>query len=127
MSRLSRKAVASANTYSGPLIFGPEQARRFLELADTVKQIVEAQNGRLAVFFAFLKPPQSPVAVPTGLVFYDGPIEKAKELVKPLYDLGPVADMLRTVPYAAATAPSALTNGPPTHQRYATSNFQVCC
>jgi hypothetical protein len=119
------KAGAPTDTYSGPLVYLPDQARSFLELADSIKNVVDAQDGKLAVFFAFMKPPQSPKAQPLALVFYDGPPEEAKQLVKPLYDLGPIAEMASVVPYAQITAPNPLVDGPPTHQRYATSSFQA--
>ena len=107
------------------MVFAPDQAKKFLELADPIKEIVDAQAGKLAVFFAFMKPPGSPKAQPLALIFYDGPAEEAKELVRPLYDLGPIAEMTQMVPYAQVTSPNPLIDGPPTHQRYATSNFQM--
>jgi hypothetical protein len=117
--------VQKNNKYSGPLVFIPDQAKQFLEVLDSIKEIVDANEGKLAVFVAFMKPPGSPKPVPLALIFYDGPAEKAKELIKPLYDLSPVADMTAVVPYASITAPSPLVDGPPTHQCYATSNFQM--
>jgi FAD/FMN-containing dehydrogenase len=119
------ESQASTDMYSGPLVFARDQARKLLELADPIKEIVDAQDGKLAVFFGFMKPPQSPKAQPLALIFYDGPAEKAKDIIKPLYDLGPVAEMTHVVPYAQITAPNSLVDGPPTHQRFATSNFQV--
>jgi FAD/FMN-containing dehydrogenase len=111
--------------YSGPLVFVPDQTKQFLEAADSIKEAVDANDGKLAVFLAFMKPPGSPKPTPLALIFYDGPAEKAKELAKPLYGLSPVADMTAVVPYASTTAPNPLVDGPPTHQRYATSNFQM--
>lgn len=107
------------------MVFLPDQTRQFLEKADEIKEIVDANDGKLGVFFAFMKPPGSPKPAPLALIFYDGPAEEGKALVKPLYDLSPVADMTAVVPYASITAPSPLVDGPPTHQRYATSNLQT--
>lgn len=81
--------------------------------------------GQLAVLFTLMKPPGSPKPCPFALIFYDGAAEKAKELLKPLYHLGPAAEMAQMVPYAQVTSPSPLLDGPPTHQRYASSNFQM--
>lgn len=107
------------------MVFNPDQTKQFLQSADQIKEIVEAQQkGDLAVFFAFGKLPGVPKTCPLALIFYDGPAEKAKSLLQPLYDLGPVHDMTQTVPYIETTAPSPLKDGPPTHQCYASSNFQ---
>lgn len=111
--------------YSGPLVFLPDQTKQFLETGNSIKEIVDGADGKLAVFFAFMKPPGSPAAQPLSLIFYDGPEEEAKALVKPLYDLKPIAEMTQMVPYATVTSPNPLVDGPPTHQRYATSNFQT--
>ena len=107
------------------MVFVPDQTRQFLETADKIKEIVDNNNGKLAVFLAFMKPPGSPKPTPLALIFYDGPAEEGKALAKPLYDMSPVADTTAVVPYASTTAPSPLVDGPPTHQRYATSNFQT--
>jgi hypothetical protein len=112
-------------SFSGPLVFLPDQTRRLLETADAIKSVVDAQDGRLAVFYAFMVPPGSAAPQPLALMAYDGPPEDTKELLKPLYDLGPVADMTHVVPYAQITVPTPLTTGPPSHQRYATSAFQT--
>jgi hypothetical protein len=106
-------------------VFLPDQTKQFLDTANSIKEIVDGTDGRLAVFFCFMKPPGSPVPQPLSLIFYDGPAEEAKALVKPLYDLKPVAEMTHMVPYATVTSPSPLVDGPPTHQRYATGNIQM--
>jgi hypothetical protein len=120
------QAGTGADIYSGPLIYTPDQTKRLLELADPIKKIVESDevDGRLSVWCTFLKPPGSPMVQPVVLIFYDGPTDEAKQFVKPLYDLGPVADMTHVIPYAQVNAPNPLAAGPPTHQRYANGNFQ---
>ena len=85
-------------------------------------KMVEAMNGKLAIFAAFKKGPQMPKVHPVALVFYDGPEQEALKCIAPLLHLGPVANFASMREFASITYPSPEWMGPPEKQRYSTSN-----
>lgn len=89
---------------------------------ETFQKIVDEADGKLALFVLFKRlPGPVPKLSPGVLVFYDGPEARAKEILAPLYDIGPIMNMATTKPYADTTKMAPHMGGPPTHQRYSTS------
>jgi hypothetical protein len=115
----------STNLSSGPMVFEPDKTTELLGLSNTLKELVDDNDGKLTIFLAFTRVQGMPRVHPLCLVFYDGPEQKARELLAPLYNLGPIAAMAAMRPYADITKPSPEINGPPTHQRYSTSAIQM--
>ena len=104
-------------------MFTPDKTKSFLNLANSVQETVDAADGKLAVFMAFTKLPNMPNVHPLCLVFFDGPETEARKLLKPLFDLEPVAQLAAMKPYAESTQAGPHVLGPLTHQRYSTTNI----
>ncbi|TAQ85202.1 hypothetical protein B7494_g6476 [Chlorociboria aeruginascens] len=116
----------NGDVYFGILIYAPDKVDQFLELAKTFYKIVDASAGKLAIFAFFTrKLPGVLKAQPMCLIFYDGPEEEAKRLLASAYDLGPIAQMGGMKKLAECTETNEQVLGPPTHQRYTTSNAQL--
>lgn len=109
---------------SAELRYAPEKCRAVLELAEEMQKRVNENNGKLVVFFTFNNEDKLAGVHPLGLVFYDGPEAKARELIAPLLELGTFQEWLGMMPYADSTVPGPTMFGPPTHRRYSTSNAQ---
>lgn len=90
-----------------------------------MKKLTDMAGGKLTITLAFLRLPGSSVPQPLTLIFYDGPEEAAKELLAPVYELGPIADMAQMREYHTITDPNPLVDGPPSHQNYAASNITL--
>lgn len=85
------------NVYAGMLVFpGPragEVLRRYRDVAANA-------SDDLAVFAALMTSPDGhPIAA--ILTSYNGPISQAEAAIKPLRDLGPIADQVSEIPYPA--------------------------
>lgn len=106
---------------SGPLIFTPDKTAQLIQMAESLQKIVDDAAGKLVLFFLFKRFPGAPRLSPGVIIFYDGPEANAKEILAPLYNLGPVINMATTRPYADCTKASPQTQGPPSHKRYSTS------
>ncbi|KUJ10052.1 FAD-binding domain-containing protein [Mollisia scopiformis] len=108
--------------FFGPLVFTPDKNHRFLQLVEPMRQATEASNGKLAVFVSFTKVLGMPSVHPVCIIFYDGTEEEARQITAPLFELGPAKAMAVMRDYAECTAPTPMSEGPPTHQHYSASN-----
>ena len=111
---------------SGPVLFTPDKTTQLIGLAESVQQMVDEAEGKLAVFFLFKRFPGAPKLSPGVIIFYDGPEQKAKEILAPIFNLGPVVNMATTKPYADCTkAPLNRMMGFPAHTQFATSFIRM--
>jgi hypothetical protein len=87
--------------WAGILIFPPPALAGVIDFAN---QQLQSDNDNAAMVAGFGAPP--PAMQPCILcpVFYNGPEEEAKEFFKPLFELGPIADMTGMKPYPALNA-----------------------
>ncbi|EGR46211.1 uncharacterized protein TRIREDRAFT_66726 [Trichoderma reesei QM6a] len=89
--------------------------------SDKLSQIVEALNRMMgsgdpkgAAVLVFARPPTAPAPVIVTNVFYNGDQEAAEKYLKPLLDLGPIANMAKMMPYNMV---NGLLNAMATHGR----------
>lgn len=109
------------------MIFAPGRAKELFALIWPLKNLVERPEleGRLVVFIGFLKPPTAAEIQPLALIFFDGPEEEARKLTSALFDLGPVLDMVTTLPFDKSTDPNPLLEGPPETHHFQASNCPI--
>jgi FAD/FMN-containing dehydrogenase len=86
-----------STVYGGMLVFpgprAPEILRRYRDLA-------QSAPDELALFSALMTSPDGH-PINAILAAYNGPVSKAEAAIKPLRDLGPVADQVAEMPYPA--------------------------
>lgn len=106
-------------------MWGADKTEAVFGLINTIKKIVDDQEGKLVVFVGFARFPGTTKAGAATIIFYDGPEAEARGLLKPLFDLGPMADKAGVRKLASTTQEAIGMGGPPTHQQFSTSAIQL--
>ncbi|KAF2454278.1 hypothetical protein BDY21DRAFT_366372 [Lineolata rhizophorae] len=90
------RAFEQGDVFAGPLIFTPDKLAQAVEAAN---DIFALDIPDIVIVLGFTQRPGMPGPVVIAFSAYNGPEAKGRELLKPLFDVGPVMDMTRTMPY----------------------------
>ncbi|GJE99792.1 FAD-binding oxidoreductase [Phanerochaete sordida] len=91
------KAYPQTNpVWSGLVVFTPPQLPALIKAARTWAASA-SEDESCFIFFAC--PPPAFQPMPVLLPFFNGPEEDARKRFKPFFDVGPVADMTKVIPY----------------------------
>ncbi|TCD66649.1 hypothetical protein EIP91_001067 [Steccherinum ochraceum] len=83
------------DVFAGTVLFSIDKAEKMAKVLDAWWPKATGDEG---VLVAIVRPPDGN-AVLMAFVFYNGPEEDARKIYKPLYDLGPLVDNAKEVPY----------------------------
>ncbi|PTB62535.1 FAD-binding domain-containing protein [Trichoderma citrinoviride] len=97
--------------YAGSVVF---TADKLLAIVETLNKLMESGDAKGAAILVFARPPTAPAPVVVTNVFYNGDQAAAEEYFKLLFDLGPVANMAKMMPYNHV---NGLLNAMATHGR----------
>ncbi|KAL5590070.1 hypothetical protein FOVSG1_011937 [Fusarium oxysporum f. sp. vasinfectum] len=89
------------SVYGGLLVFRPDAMDKVVEFANWLVKTTEGQSGMVVGIGA--PAPARKVSVLT-VIFYNGDQAKAKEYFTPLFNLSPVANLSREMPYKDVNA-----------------------
>ena len=87
--------------YAGLLVFAPTQLEA---LVNTFNKWIETEDGKdpkAALFYTCSRAPPDFVPTIALIPFYDGHEVEGRRIFKPFFDLGPLADMTKEMPYVA--------------------------
>ncbi|KAL6877897.1 Glucooligosaccharide oxidase [Trichoderma longibrachiatum] len=96
---------------AGGIVFTPDKLRAIVE---ALNGMMASGDPRGAAVLVFARPPTAPGPVVVTNVFYNGDRVAAEEYLKPLLELGPVANMTKMMPYNLV---NGLLNAMATHGR----------
>ncbi|KAL2864044.1 FAD-binding oxidoreductase [Aspergillus lucknowensis] len=83
--------------YAGIVAFTPDKVEAIVSELNTL--LVERPDPRSGAVCIFARPPGAPVPMVNVLVFYNGTKEQGESRFNDLLALGPVANMIDTIPY----------------------------
>ncbi|KAL6871971.1 FAD-binding domain-containing protein [Trichoderma novae-zelandiae] len=82
--------------YAGGIVF---TADKLLAIVETLNRMMGSGDPKGAVVLVFARPPTLPAPAIVTNSFYNGDQASAEKYLKPLLDLGPVANMAKMMPY----------------------------
>ncbi|KAL7818549.1 Glucooligosaccharide oxidase [Trichoderma gracile] len=97
--------------YAGGIIFTSD---KLLQIVEALNEMMRSGDPRGAAVLVFARPPTAPAPVIVTNVFYNGDQAAAEKYLKPLLDLGPIANMAKMMPYNLV---NGLLNAMATHGR----------
>lgn len=95
------------DVWAGALGFPLPKAGEVFRFTDSA---IPTGSGRAALMVILCAPPPAFKPVLVVAIFYNGPASSAKDFFKPLYELAPIFDATKEMPYAVA---NNLANQPP--------------
>ena len=107
------------------LFFSPNKLKAYISLVNKMHDVfLEAGDGSLQIIIVYLLPPRAPVLRLGYRVFYNSPVEKARELTAPIYELEPTYTIGSVTNYTRTTeAPLYIEF--PVFERYAASSTHI--
>lgn len=82
--------------YGGLLVFQPDALEKVIDFANWMVKTTEGESGMIMGIGA---PPPARKASVLATIFYNGDVAKAKEYFAPLFELNPIVDLTREMPY----------------------------
>ena len=85
--------------YAGLIIYTPDHLEAIVETFNKWYDTDDGKNPKAAFFLGTAQPPPDFQPGLILIVFYDGDEIEGRRLFKPFFDLNPVADLTRSIPY----------------------------
>lgn len=95
--------------FAGPLVFTPDKLEDVVDVLNSTLSDPDQNSGLIC---AVSRPPNAPVPMVIAIIFYNGTQDEAKKRFKALYDLEPVMDEAKPIPYSTV---NSLMNGNASH------------
>lgn len=81
------------------MVFAPTQLEALVHTFNKWTQTEDGKNPKTAFFYTCARAPPDFIPTIAMLPFYDGDEAEGRRIFKPFFDLGPVVDLTKQIPY----------------------------